>query len=105
MSVKGNSDFATLEHVYVHTDIIKQNFVGDSYVILFTSLHSPSTTGYHSLNFPMYRPVEHSFIELIAICLVTKTGEDVVFDSSDIPCLVILHFKKKSSPQKSQFVS
>jgi len=47
----------------------------------------------------MYRPVKQSFIESIAISLVTKTGEDVVFDSSDIPCLVILHFKKQSSLQ------
>jgi len=28
-----------------------------------------------------------------------KTRENVLFEESDIPCLVILHFKKKSSEQ------
>jgi len=44
-------------------------------------------------------PVEQSFIMSIAIRLVTKAGENVVFEDSDIPCLVILHFKKNSSTQ------
>jgi hypothetical protein len=42
----------------------------------------------------MYRPVERSFIESIAIGLVTKTGENVAFEGSDIPFIVILHIKK-----------
>jgi len=34
-----------------------------------------------------------------------KTVENVLFEENDIPCLVILHFKKKSSEHKCQFVS
>jgi hypothetical protein len=94
VAVKDNSDLP--EPVYIYTDIIKPNLVGGSYVRLLTTLHFPSTTGYHKFHYPLYKPVEQTFIESIAIRLVTKTGEDVAFEHSEIPCLVILHFKKKS---------
>jgi len=83
----------------VYTDIIKPNLVGDSYVKLLTTLHFPSSRGYHRFDFPLYRPVEQSFIESITIRLVTKNAEDVLFEDSDIPCVVTLHFKNKSSAQ------
>ena len=86
-------------------DIIKPNLVGDSYVRLLTSLHLPSATFYHRFNYSLYNPVEQSFIESIAIRLVTESGENVVFKNSDITCLVILHFKKSPQLSKSQFVS
>jgi|SRR5215470_1335647 len=85
------------EPIFVYTDIIKPNLVGDSYVRLLTSLHFPSRTGHHTFFFPFYRPVEQSFIESIGIRLVTKSGKDVAFDDSDVPCLVTLHFEKKPS--------
>ena len=72
VSLKDNPDFTTPEPVYVYTDIIKPNLVGDSYVKLLTTLHFPSSTGYHRFDFPLYRPVEQSFIESITIRLVTK---------------------------------
>jgi len=68
-------------------------------VRLLTSLHFSSGTGYHRFDYPSYKPVEQSFIESISIRLVMKTGEKVLFEESDSPCLVILHFKKKSSVQ------
>ena len=71
---KDNFNFAVPEPVYIYTDIIKPDLVGDSYVRLLTSLHFPSTTGYHRFNYPLYRPVEQSFIESIYIRLVTKAG-------------------------------
>ena len=64
VSLKDNPDFTTPEAVYVYTDI-KLNLVGDCYVKLLTTLHFPSSTGYH-------RPVEQSFIGSITIRLVTK---------------------------------
>jgi hypothetical protein len=82
----------------VYTDIIKPNLVGDSYVKRLTTLHFPSSTGYHRFDFPLYRPVEKSFIEPITISLVTKNA-DVLFEDSDIPCVVTLHFKNKSPTQ------
>jgi hypothetical protein len=99
LSTRDNSLFAMPEPVYVYTDIIKPNLDGDSYVGLMTPLHFPSSTGYHKLHYPLYKPVEQSFIESIAIRLFTKTGEYVFFEDSDIPCHIILHFEKKSSTQ------
>ena len=66
---------------------------------LLTSLHFPSSKGYHKFDYPLYKPVEQSYIESISIRLVMKTGENVLFEESDFPCLVILHIKKNSSEQ------
>ena len=79
LAAKDNFHFTLPEPVYVYTDVIRPNLVEDSYVQLLTSLHFPSATGYHRFNYPMYRPVEQSFIESIAIRSVTKTGKNVVF--------------------------
>ena len=65
VSTKDNFNFAQPEPVYIYTDIIKPNLVGESYVRLLTSLHIPSTTGYHRFDYPLYKPVEQSFIESI----------------------------------------
>jgi len=97
LPTKDNLNFTQPEPVYVYTDIIKPNLVGDTYVRLLTSLHFLSDKGYHRFDYPLCKPVEHSFIESISIRLVMKTGENVLFEDSDIQCLLILHFKKKSS--------
>jgi hypothetical protein len=72
-----NSNYAIPETVYVYTDIIKPNLVAATYVRLLTTLHFPSSTGYHKFDYPLYRPVEQSFIESISVRPVTKNGEDV----------------------------
>ena len=90
MSVEYNYNFATSEPVYVYTDIIKPNLVGESYVRLLTTPHFLSNTDYHRFHYSFYRPIEQSFIESITFGLVTNTDEDVAFDSSDIPCIIIL---------------
>jgi len=75
VSLKDKSDFTTPEPVYVYTDIIKPNSVGDSYVKLLTTLHFPFSTGYHRFDFSLYRPVVQSCIESIIIRLVTKNAD------------------------------
>jgi hypothetical protein len=90
VSLNDSPDFTTPESVYVYTDIIKPNLFGDSYVKLLTTLHFPSSTGYHRFDFPLYRTVQQSFIEYINIRLVTKNA-DVLFEDSDIPCVVTLY--------------
>jgi len=57
-SIKEYINFAHHEPVYVYTDIIKPNLVGDSYVRLLTSLHFPSAKGYHRFEYPLYNSVE-----------------------------------------------
>jgi len=95
VSVKDNSDFSTPEPGFVYTDIIKPNLVGDSYIRLLTTLFFPSNTGYNRFNYPLYRPIEQSFIEFITFRLDRKTGEDVRFEDSDIPSIVTRHFNKE----------
>jgi len=83
----------------VYTNIIKPNLFGDIYVKRSATLHFPSGTGYHRFDFSLYRPVEQSFIESIKIILVTK-NVDVLFEDSDIPCVVKLHLI--TSPRHSR---
>jgi len=104
VSLKDNPDFTTPEPVYVYTHIIKPNLVGDSYVKLLTTLHFPSSRGYHRFDFPLYRPVEQLFIESITVRLVTKNA-DVLFEDSDIPCVVTLHFKTSPRRSKTQYIN
>ena len=93
--MKDNYNFASPEPVFVYADI-KPNLVGDSYVKRLTTLHFPSSTGYHRFRNPLYRPIEQAFIESLAIRLVIKNGDDVTFNDSDVPSVVTLHFKKTS---------
>ena len=62
-SIKYNINYAHPEPVYVYTDIIKPNVVGHSYVGLLTTLHFPSAKRYHRFDYPLYKPVEQSYIE------------------------------------------
>jgi hypothetical protein len=100
-TTKDNFNFAQPDPVYIYTDIIKPNLVGNSYVRLLTSLHFPSNTGYHRFDYPLYKPVEPSFIQSISIRLVIKTGENVLFEVSDIPCIV--YYTLKRSPRRNSF--
>jgi len=94
LSTNGYFNFTQPEPVYIYTGIIKPYLFGDSFVRLLTSLHFPSNTGYHRFEYPLYKPVEQSFIDSISIRLNMKTGDNVLFNDNDIPCLVVLHFKK-----------
>jgi len=87
---KDNLTFTQPQPVLFYTDIIKPNLVGDYYVRLLTSLQFPSNTGYHIFDYPLYKPVEQFFIESNSIRLVMKNGENMLFEDSDISCLVIL---------------
>ena len=69
---KDNLYFTQPETVYVYTDIIEPNLVGDTYVRVLTSLQFPSDKGFHRFDYPMYKPVEHLFIESISIRLLMK---------------------------------
>jgi len=97
LPMKDNYNFVSPEPVCVYADIVKPNLAGDSYVKHLTTLHFASSTGYLRFSHPLYRPIQQSFIEPITIRLVTKNGEDVMFNDMDIPSVVTLQFKKKFS--------
>jgi len=96
-SIKEHIKFAHRVPVYGYTMIIKLKLVRDPYARLPSSLHFPLAKVYHRFVCPLYKPVEKSYIESNSISLFMKTGENVLFEESDIPCLIILHINKKSS--------
>jgi len=53
LSTKVYFNFTQSELIYIYTDIIKPNLVGDSYVRLLTSSHFPSNTAYHRFDYPL----------------------------------------------------
>ena len=65
LHTKENVIFAQPESVYVYTDIIKANLVGDSYVQLLTLLQFSSKQGYHIFDYPLYKTREESFMESV----------------------------------------
>jgi len=85
------------EHVYVYIDFIKENLFGDSYFIFLTTTHLQAKTEHHKFNYRLYRNIEHSFVQSTSVRLFTKKFEEVLLIDSDIPCVVTLHFQKKSS--------
>jgi len=70
LSTKDNFNFAQPAPLYVYTETIKPNLVGDTYVRLSTTLHFPSTVGNHRFDYPFYMPVEQSFTESISLCFL-----------------------------------
>jgi len=94
-SIKDNINFAHPEPIYVYTDIIKRNFVGDPYVRLLT----PCTS--HRLRFTIDLTIHctsqwNNPIYSISIRLFMKTGENVLFKENYMPGVVILPFNKRS---------
>ena len=57
-SMKDNINFSHPEPLYIYTDIIKPNLVGDSYVRVLTSLHFSSAKVYNRFDYPLYKPVD-----------------------------------------------
>jgi len=53
LSTKDNFNYTRPETVYIYTDIIKPDLVGDSYLRLLTPLHFPSNTGYHRFDYTL----------------------------------------------------
>jgi len=88
LSPKVDFNFAQSQPVYVYTDIIKPNLDGESYVRLRTSLQFASDTSYHRCDYTF-----------------TSQWKSLYRVNFDIPCNVILHFKRSLPRNKSQFVS
>ena len=77
-----NLNLSQPEPVHVYTDIIKPNLVADTYIRILTTLHFPSDMGYHRFDYPLYKPVEQSFIESNSIRPLMTSGENVLFEYS-----------------------
>ena len=102
---KGKFKFSQPEPVNIYTDINKSYSVGDPYLRLLTFLHFQLNTVYHRFDYLIYKPVEQCFIESISIRLFMKIDVSVLFEFSDIPCLVIMYFKRSRLPKNFQYDS
>ena len=94
VALKYNNDFDIPEPAYVYSGVIKLNLFGDSNVWRLSTHRYPSKTRCQRFKYPLCRPIEQSFIESMTVRLVTKNGEDMLFEDSEIPCVVTLYFKK-----------
>lgn len=82
------------ESVFIYSDIVTPQFVGDSYVRSLRVIQFPSLRGQHFFQPVYYLPVEKKNIESITIALVNKHGENVKFNLSSLSTNIVLHFMK-----------
>lgn len=83
-----------LQDIFIYTDIVRPQYVGDSRVRLLRVI--PNNNNHHIFEKLYYIPVEKNNIQNIEILLAHKTGTLVPFVSSRNPTIVVLHFKKQN---------
>jgi hypothetical protein len=85
--------------IYLCTDIIDYQYVGDSYAPLLNVVAIPNNLSYggyiHIMyNSPHYIPVINNVLDTIEINLKSDTGENIYFESGKV--LIKLHFRPKA---------
>ena len=82
-------------NVYVYTDIIKPQLVGDSLSRCLRVVNLNIGQHHQTFNPIHYYPVERKHLETIELLLADKRGEKIPFYSGEEPSIVVLHFIKK----------
>jgi hypothetical protein len=82
-------------NIYVYTDIIKPQLVGDTLSRCIRILNI-NIGEYQTFNPIYYFPVEKNNIESVEILLADKLGEPISFHSGEQSSIVVLHFIKKN---------
>lgn len=85
-----------LQPVFVYSDIISPQFVGDTYVKNLRVIQFPNPQGHHIFNPAYYFPIEKTSISSISIALRSEVGKPVRFETSPVPTIAILHFERKT---------
>lgn len=88
-----------ISSLYLYTDIIEHQFVGDSFAPLLRTISVPNSLKYgdyisHNYIQPHYIPVTRNNIDYIEIDLRSDTGELIQFVSGKV--IVKLHFRSRS---------
>ena len=81
--------------IYIYTDIVEHQFVGDKMAPPLRAIPVDRISGRHLYQIykkPYYIPVTRQRIDTIEISLRTDFGEPLVFESGKV--LVKLHFKR-----------
>ena len=82
--------------LYVYTDIVKYQMVGNTQAPLMGVFPVQGEHGkqlYWNFNPPYYLPVTKTFIPDVQIQLATETGSEIPFREGDVVCR--LHFRRK----------
>lgn len=80
---------------YIYTNIIKERAVGNQLVKalkIFISKNDAGAAIFHNIE---YHPISISFIREISIKITDDVGEQLNFESSKVPLLCTLHFRKR----------
>jgi hypothetical protein len=82
-------------HVYVYSDIVQPQIVGDSFAPLLRIMNfAGKKDEVVNVTFrPYYKPVAKLDFDTIEILLCNEFGEEIEFVEGD--CVVTLHFKRK----------
>lgn len=88
-----------ISSLYLYTDIIEHQFVGDSFSPLLRNITVPNSLRYgdnisHNYIQPHYMPVTRNNIDSIEIDLRSDTGEPIHFVSGKV--IVKLHFRPRT---------
>ena len=82
--------------IFVYTDIIKDQIVGDTQVPLLGALpviEKPGNQLYWAFQHPLYVPITKNFIDTIEIKMTDETGKTIMF--KDGLAIVRLHIRKR----------
>ena len=77
-------------------ELTSQQFVGSQYVRCLRTFIHPSTYCNNIFEIVYYIPVEKRRFMDIRIEILRLTGERVVFNASDVPMKIVLHFRRFS---------
>lgn len=85
--------------LYLYTDIIEHQFVGDSFSPLLRTVSVPNSLRYgdyvsHNYIQPHYIPVVRNNIDFIELDLRSDTGEPIQFGSGKV--IIKLHFRQRT---------
>ena len=89
--------------LYIYTDIIDNDLVGDALVPLLRAVNVADEAGaivHKSFDLNYYKRVIRSFIPSIEIQINSETGALVNFDSGEVIC--VLHFRKQAQTRHKQ---
>ena len=93
------ADVRPVQHIFVYTDIIDDQIVGDKKVPLLRTVKVTRNYGdviMEYFNTPHYIPLKQKFIDTITISLRDDIGEKIKFTRGRV--ILKVHFKRRRSP-------
>ena len=90
-----------MHHIFVYSDIVKTQIVGDSMVPLLRIVNITGEFGeVVTQTFrPYYLPIDKLEFDIVEILLCNEFGEEIIFEEGQ--SIVTLHFKKTNNGHKS----